>query len=82
MLTVQNNAPAVLDLPGVRAAGMSASDWVTARFDLEISVAEGLDEGRPGGLRGSVIVAADLFDAAAADMIRAAAGAGAGGGRR
>ena len=68
LLTVQNNAPAVLDLPGVRAAGMSASDWVTARYDLEISVAEDLDEGRPGGLRGSVIVAADLFDAAAADI--------------
>ncbi len=68
-LTVANNAPAALDLPGLRvsplAAGMSPS-----RFDLNIAVREVFDpNGRPAGLRGSVIAAADLFDLATARSI-------------
>jgi hypothetical protein len=62
MLTVQNNAPAVLDLPGLRAAAASTGTGA-ARFDLDVTVAEVCDpDNRPAGLRGLVIVAADLFD--------------------
>ena len=39
LLTVQNNVAAALDLPGVRAEGMSAGSPM-ARFDLDVSVAE------------------------------------------
>ncbi|MFB8174112.1 amino acid adenylation domain-containing protein, partial [Kitasatospora purpeofusca] len=57
MLTVQNTAPAALELPGVRpgvlAAGVSA-----AKFDLEVSVGEVFDErGRPAGVRGRLVAA-------------------------
>ena len=69
MLTVQNNAPATGALPGVRASGISAGTGA-ARFDLDIALAEAHDhEGQPGGLRGSVLAAADLFDKATAQVI-------------
>ncbi|WP_446425907.1 condensation domain-containing protein, partial [Kitasatospora purpeofusca] len=72
MLTVQNTASAALDLagagslssapassPGVSSPGVSA-----AKFDLEVSVGEVFDErGRPAGVRGRLVAAADLFDA-------------------
>ena len=68
MLTLQNNAPASLDLPGLRAGGLSAGP-AAARFDLEFTVAEIADpDGAPAGLRGSVTVAADLFDPASAGL--------------
>ena len=68
MLTLQNNAPASLDLPGLRAGGLSAGP-AAARFDLEFTVAEIADpDGAPAGLRGSVTVAADLFDPATAGL--------------
>src|ERR1700677_217515 len=68
-LTVQNNAPAVLDLPGLRAAGMPARTG-TARFDLQVSLGEARDgRGLPAGLGGTVIVAADLFDEESAGVI-------------
>jgi amino acid adenylation domain-containing protein len=63
MLTLQNNAEAVLDLPGVEAEGVSAGTAV-ARFDLDVMVGEVFDEGgAPAGLRCSVVAAADLFEA-------------------
>jgi amino acid adenylation domain-containing protein len=69
MLTVQNNAPIVLDLPGLRAVMVPAGD-PAARFDLDIGLAEARDgRGLPAGLRGSITVAADLFDAATAAAI-------------
>ena len=40
MLTVQNNAPAVLDLPGLRASGFPAGTGA-ARFDLERAAGRG-----------------------------------------
>ncbi len=68
-LTVQNNAPAVLALPGLRATGMQAQTG-TVRFDLNIGLGEVRDQqGQPGGLRGTLIAAADLFDAATARAV-------------
>ena len=68
-LTVQNNAPASLELPGLRVGGLPGGP-PAARFDLDFIVAETFDErGRPAGLRGSVVVAADLFDPATAASI-------------
>ena len=51
MLTVQNNAAAALDLPGVAAQG-TASGAPMARFDLHVEVAEAVEAGGdPAGLR-------------------------------
>src|SRR5450759_684315 len=48
-LTVQNNAPAVLDLPGLHASMLPAGA-TPAKFDLSVIVAEVFDaEGRPAG---------------------------------
>ena len=63
-LDVQNNAPAVLDLPGLEAAAVPAGTEA-ARFDVQITLAE-TRGGEPAGLRGAVTVAADLFDPPAA----------------
>ncbi|MEV8547791.1 amino acid adenylation domain-containing protein [Streptomyces sp. NPDC051572] len=69
MLTLQNTARAVFDLPGIRAGGLSTragalSATTTVKFDLEVTAAETFDaEGTPAGLRGEVVAAADLFDA-------------------
>ena len=66
MLVVQNNAPAVLELPGLQATGVPAGTG-TARLDVQITLAEARGSGRePAGLRGAVTVAADLFDEPAA----------------
>ncbi|MEU6460203.1 amino acid adenylation domain-containing protein, partial [Streptomyces sp. NPDC047065] len=62
MLTFQNNDPAILDLPGVRAEAYTAGP-LPAKFDLDVTLAEVFEDGRPMGLRGSVVGAADLFDA-------------------
>ncbi len=71
MLTVQNNAAATLDLPGVRSRGATASAGAPmARFDLDVSVGEAFGaDGVPAGLRGGVTGAADLFDAGTVEAI-------------
>ena len=52
MLAVQNNAPAVLDLPGLQAAALPAGTEA-ARFDLQITLAEVRGgRGEPGGTAG------------------------------
>ncbi|WP_265569128.1 non-ribosomal peptide synthetase [Streptomyces hygroscopicus] len=67
MLTLQNHADAVLDLPGGGVAGFALGKAVS-KFDLEVSAREVFDgEGRPAGLHGSVIVAADLFEVGSAE---------------
>ncbi|MEU2340170.1 condensation domain-containing protein, partial [Streptomyces sp. NPDC013172] len=63
MLTVLNNAAAVLELPGVEAHEWSGVDQ-PSKFDLNAIVAEVFDvDGAPAGLRGVVTGSADLFDA-------------------
>ncbi|MEV4641066.1 amino acid adenylation domain-containing protein [Actinoplanes sp. NPDC049548] len=67
-LTLQDNERANVELPGVRVAVAgaveAAGDETVARFDLELALAEVLDEqGRPTGLRGFLVAAADLFEA-------------------
>ncbi|MEU1591082.1 amino acid adenylation domain-containing protein [Micromonospora sp. NPDC005710] len=63
MLTVQNNAAAVVDLPDVRVEEVPA-ELSVAKFDLEVIVAESFDaSGAPAGLDGVLIAAADLFEA-------------------
>ncbi|MGW7166704.1 amino acid adenylation domain-containing protein [Streptomyces sp. NPDC054884] len=69
MLTLQNNAEAALDLPGLRTEVLSTSS-TAAKFDVEVSVEEQFGtEGEPTGLRGSVIAAADLFEAGSAERL-------------
>jgi amino acid adenylation domain-containing protein len=74
MLGVQNNAQATLDLPGVQTGsppgGANRAGPVPARFDLEFDLTGIFDAGgKPAGLRGSVTVAADLFDPQMAENI-------------
>jgi non-ribosomal peptide synthetase component F len=73
MVTVQNNAPAVLDLPGLRASALPAGQ-PAAKFDLEVDIAEVPGPDGAGGLRGGITVAADLFDAATAGQFAARLG--------
>ena len=71
-LTLQNTgavAAREAGLPGITATPVAASP-AQARFDLDVIAWEvtGAD-GRPGGLRGMVTAAADLFDEATAHAI-------------
>ncbi|MFJ1754892.1 amino acid adenylation domain-containing protein [Kitasatospora sp. NPDC088134] len=62
MLSLQNNAEAALDLPGLAVESVPTGD-LAARFDLAFTLAESFDPtGTPTGLRGTVTFAADLFD--------------------
>ena len=75
MLTMQNNAAAAaggrLPACGVRASAVRAGAG-PARFDLDVSLGEArAGQGLPGGLRGRLTVAADLFDEATARVIAA-----------
>ncbi|MFI6627198.1 amino acid adenylation domain-containing protein, partial [Streptomyces sp. NPDC050528] len=75
MLTVQNTERGMVDLPEAHTGSRPASPtgfttMANARFDLEVTAEETFDaHGRPAGLRGSVIVAADLFDESTASRM-------------
>ncbi|MFJ6088314.1 amino acid adenylation domain-containing protein [Streptomyces sp. NPDC092369] len=74
MLTLQNNARAALDLPGVQSggvpAGVGVSGAASVKFDLEVNAAEVFDaQGAPAGLRGVLVASADLFDVESAEQI-------------
>ncbi len=73
MLTVHNTERAELDLPGVRAEAAPLDEAANAaRFDLDVLLREAFDgHGNPAGLRGSVIAAAELFDAATVESLAA-----------
>ncbi|MGW1230861.1 AMP-binding protein, partial [Streptomyces sp. NPDC002530] len=74
MLSLENNAEAVLDLPGPQlppAAARPAGPVETAaKFDLAFQISEtaGTD-GTPGELHGSMVAAADLFEQDSAGRI-------------
>ena len=71
MLTLQNTATVAAraaGLPGITAAPVAAG-VTQARFDLSIAVSEVTGGRGPGGLRGMVTVAADLFDEDTAGLI-------------
>ncbi|OKI91895.1 hypothetical protein AMK19_33735, partial [Kitasatospora sp. CB01950] len=69
MLTVQNTARAAVELPGLETGRWSAGS-TAAKFDLDLTVGEFTGpNGRPGGLRGTLTAAADLFDQASVERI-------------
>ena len=71
MLTLQNNAQPVLELPGLTAEPLDGGQ-APAKFDLSFTFSEDHGpDGAPAGLRGSVTFALDLFDAEAAEQVGA-----------
>ncbi|MEU5343191.1 amino acid adenylation domain-containing protein, partial [Streptomyces sp. NPDC020766] len=81
MLALQNNAPAVLDLPGIDAEPLPAGE-PAAKFDLFFTLSEsfhtndnmgagaGTGTGsRPAGLYGGIDYALDLFDAGTVETL-------------
>jgi amino acid adenylation domain-containing protein len=75
LLTMQNNAAAVLDLPGVRAGAVSVAETApetapeaqltAVKFDIDVIVGEALrPDGTPAGIHGGLSGSVDLFDAA------------------
>ena len=69
MVAVQNNAPAVLDLPGVRAQVLPAGRRCGAVRPARGPGRGARRAGLPAGLAGSLMAAADLFDAATAELL-------------
>ena len=68
LVTVQNNAPAAGDLPGLRVTAVPAGTGM-ARVDLAVTLAEVRGGDGGAGLRGVLRAAADLFDEASARVL-------------
>ncbi|QYB02783.1 amino acid adenylation domain-containing protein [Rhodococcus sp. USK10] len=67
MLAFQNQAPAVLELPGLTLAPLEIDAHVT-KFDLDFSLTDNYDaNGAPAGIAGSLTYSTELFDAATAE---------------
>ncbi|MFF5219568.1 condensation domain-containing protein, partial [Micromonospora sp. NPDC000442] len=69
MLTLQNLERGAVSLPQAENEGRAENEGqpptgaVNARFDLEVTAVEAFDaQGRPAGLEGVLVAAADLFD--------------------
>ncbi|MEV4453945.1 condensation domain-containing protein, partial [Streptomyces mirabilis] len=75
MLTVQNTARVTLDPTGGRARGVPvevSTGAPSAKFDLDVNMGEVFDtSGRPAGLRGVLVAAADLFELGSVERIAA-----------
>ncbi|WP_141726227.1 non-ribosomal peptide synthetase, partial [Actinacidiphila rubida] len=71
ILALQNNEPARLELPGVRATPEPLGLRV-AKFDLNIGMEETFGpDGTPAGILGAVEYSTDLFDAATVESMTA-----------
>ncbi|MFR9788486.1 amino acid adenylation domain-containing protein [Streptomyces sp. MB22_4] len=62
MLSLQNNAAATVDLPGLETTELEAGSSASTEFDLLFDVTE-----TDGGLEGRLVFAEDLFDRATAE---------------
>jgi non-ribosomal peptide synthetase component F len=80
MLTLQNDAPAGFDLPGLRIAAEPVAT-ASAKFDLSLSLAEARGaDGSPAGLEGELEYATDLFGGQAWRRCASACASSGGGG--
>ncbi|WP_157875953.1 non-ribosomal peptide synthetase, partial [Streptacidiphilus griseoplanus] len=71
MLTLQNTAPAVLDLPGLNIE-LAGTGEGPARFDLAIDLTEAFDaDGAAAGMSGTLTYATDLFEETTAAALSA-----------
>ncbi|MFD2012594.1 amino acid adenylation domain-containing protein, partial [Streptomyces narbonensis] len=69
MLVLQNNADAVLELPGLDARMETVLNG-TAKFDLTAAFTETRDgDGNPSGITGALEYAVDLFDRGSAEAL-------------
>ncbi|QSE83031.1 amino acid adenylation domain-containing protein [Rhodococcus koreensis] len=67
MLAFQNQAPAVLELPGLTLAPLEIDAHVT-KFDLDFSLSDNYDaNGAPAGIAGSLTYSTELFDSETAE---------------
>ncbi|OUS92705.1 non-ribosomal peptide synthetase [Rhodococcus sp. NCIMB 12038] len=67
MLAFQNQAPAVLELPGLTLAPLAIDTQVT-KFDLDFSLTDNYDaNGAPAGIAGSLTYSTELFDTETAE---------------
>ncbi len=69
MLAVQNQPRAAVELPGLRVEPFRLG-LAAAKFDLDIQISEHFGaDGKPGGMSGEIVFAADLFDAASVQAL-------------
>lgn len=67
-IQLEQTADAALDLPGLTVRPVEAGGD-TAKYDLNVGIAESQDRGLPSGLRGVIEYAEDLFDRESAEAL-------------